>query len=309
MFWQKQQTSLSIACTYNANHYSLAILENNAKVIFHRFLPIQSNMLMAMQELGKEIEHLDLIAHDCSLILLPGQYQLLLMDVMQVPEAEMAKALRWNLKGLSEYDLEDVAIDTFPMPIIESDGKKKMLVALTSLSKLNEKRTLFESAFLNITRVSIIEIGLKNLLAIICNKQGQLANSPSIIMSTYNSMRKLCIVYQNMFYLIRELAVNKADTGQEATNWDNIQYEIERSIAYFVNQQNFPEPKHLFFVPGFHHDIAFLEVIGKKLSLTVELIDINHYLNIQPPINIEQQHDVFYSITGALSDSPIELPK
>lgn len=310
MFWQKKQpTLLTIACTSNTNHYSLAILENNTQVIFHRNVISQNNLILPIQELTKEIEKLDLIAHDCRLVLLPGQYQLLLMDALHVPETEITKALRWNLKGLSEYDLEDIAIDTFNMPVLEGEGQKKILAALTPLSKLNERRALFEGAFLNISSVSIIEMGLKNLWNIIRIKQPHISMSPCIIVSTFNSVRKLCIIYQDTFYLIRELTPSKSAVTDETAIWENIQYEIERSIAYFVNQPNLPEPKHLFFVPGFYPGISFLEAIGKKLSLTVELIDLNNYFAIQPPLNIEQQNEVFYSITGALTEQKVELPK
>ncbi len=307
--WQKKQlTPLSIASTVTDRGYSLAVVENNKQVLFSQNSVNTANPTENMRHLAKDIERLDLIAHNCSLVLLPGQYQLIVMDALNIPEAEMIKALRWNLKGLSDYDLEDVAIDTCPVPMSASDAQKKMFVAITPLTKLNETRTLFETAFLNINHVTIAEMALKNLLSLIYSKQALSAETPLILLSTCNTMRKLHIFYQNMFYLIRELPPNKVDAvaTEEPAELNNIFFEIERSIDFFVNQLNLPDPKYLFFTPGFYRSLNFIQAMGTKLSLTVEMIDLNHYLDIQPALSIEKQHEVFYSIIGALTDTQPE---
>ncbi|MDP3704841.1 MAG: hypothetical protein Q8R24_02890 [Legionellaceae bacterium] len=304
MFWHKKQSKseLSIACSLNENRYSIAVVEQNKRVLFS-----QSRMLtddsdhVVIKSLADDVDRLNLIAHDCKLILLPGQYQLILMDAPNVPEADMAKALRWHLKGFSDYDLDDVLIDSCIVPANHNNDKHKIFAAITPLLALNKKRALLELAFLNVTTVTVAEMALKNVLSLMRLIQIIPDNEPVIVISICNDVRKLHIIYQDIFYLIRALLPAQTKDADDPVELANMHFEIERSIDYCVNELNIPEPKRLLFTPGFHHVINFLKPIGEKLDLIVETIDLNQYLTIEPSLSLEQQHEVFYSITGALT--------
>ncbi|OGV41511.1 MAG: hypothetical protein A3F46_00220 [Legionellales bacterium RIFCSPHIGHO2_12_FULL_42_9] len=308
MFWNKKQkqAELSVASCLNDTHYSIAAVKNNTQVIFSqkREFNEDTRHLMA-KTLAGDVERWNLIAHDCQLVLLPKQYQLILMDALDVPETEMATALRWSMKGLSDYDLATVAIDAFLMPV--TDGQKKAFVAITPQSAIDEKRALFESAFLEVTTISIAEMALKNVVTLISRSETDSQSTPMIVISINDNIRKLHIVYNEMFYLIRELT-SKPDAGSaEPAELDNIAFEIEQSINYCVNKLNLPEPKQLLFTPGFYPIIDRLHNIEEKVALRTTIIDLNHYLTIEQPLSLEEQHGVFYSIAGALCFNQDEL--
>ena len=303
MFWRKKtEAELTIGCCLMDNGYSIAVISDNRQLIFSESRVFNENILHTMpQALAEDVERMQIIAKDAAVVLTPSQYQLLLMDAMNVPEAEMAKALRWNLKGLSEYDLDDVAIDMCAVPS-EENGPHKIFVALTSRTKLDEKIALLQSAFLNVTTVTIAEMALRNLLPLVRVKQPELEHSPVIVISLWDKVRKLHIFYEDLFYLIRELtpATNNSD-AKETIEMTNLTFEIERSIDYCINQLNLPEPKHLFFTPSFYFATKSLKSIGKMLNMHVELIDLNQYLEIEPALPLKKQQDVFFSIISALT--------
>ena len=299
MFWNKKAAEpvLLIACSLCDHGYSIAGVRSNTQVLFSqsRLFNEDSRHLM-MTTLAEDVDRFNLIAHKCRLILIPGQYQLLLIDAPNVPAADMTKALRWSLKGLSDYDLDDVAIDAFLLPILKADDQKKALVAITPLSVLNNKRALLESVFLDVTTISIAEMALKNLLPLMQIEK----EAPFIIISLCGSIRKLHIVYNDTFYLIRELTQDLHPNADEPVEMAGILLEIERSIDYCINKLKLPEPKQLFFTPGFYNATSFFQTLEQKLGLTVSMIDLNQYLKIEPALSLEEQHLVFYSITGAI---------
>lgn len=304
MLWHKKKAKpdLSIACSLSENSYSIAVVEQNKQVIFSQHKVLNDSLDgVVIKSLAEDVERLNLIAHDCRLVLLPGQYQIILMDAPNVPEADMSKALRWHLKGFSDYDLDDVLIDTCLVPTYKANDKQKIFAAITPLSILNQKRAIFESAFLNVTAVTIAEMALKNALSLMRLNHQVSDDAPIIVISLCNNIRKLHIIYQDIFYLIRNLNHGQTEGADDPVELTNIHFEIERSINYCVNELNIPEPKQIFFTPGFYHLIDYLKPIGEKLALTVELIDLNHYLDIVSPLSLEQQYEVFYSITGALT--------
>lgn len=303
MWWkkkQKGQLKQTMSCCLFENGYSIAIVQNNKRVLLsqvHHFSVSELENIASI--LAQEVERLNLIAKDCDLVLIPGQYQLLLMDALDIPEAEMAKALRWNLKGLSDYNLDDVAIDACLVPADEN-SPKKTFVAITPLSELNKKLAIFETAFLNVTSVTIAEMALKNLMPLIRLRLPEIKAAPIIIVSQYDHTRKLHIVYREAFYLIRELIPLPTGNNEEPPEIANLKFEIERSVDFCINQLNLLEPTHLFFTPEFFQHADSIASLGMELSLKAELIDLNQYLEIEPPLAMEKQHEVFYPITGAL---------
>jgi len=302
MFWQKKQDQpeLLVASCLGENSYSIAAVTQDKRVLFCQHRVFNDNAVHQMaKSLADDVDRFNLITHSCQLILLPGQYQLILMDALDVPEADMAKALRWSLKGYSDYDLDDVAIDVFLLPL-ETGDQKKALVALTPLSILNKKRAVYESAFLEITVVSIAEIALKKVLTLMRPSTPNPDEAPIIVITICDTIRKLHIVYQDQFCLIRDLSSSARPAPDEPAELADIIGELERSIDYCVNKLNLPEPKQLFFTPGFHRAVDYFQTIKEKLALDVSIIDLNDYLKMESPLSLEVQHEVFYSIAGAL---------
>jgi MSHA biogenesis protein MshI len=303
--WQKKSSPLNIAVCLDDKSYSIAAIENKHQLVFsHRRVFRETHPQSIAKSLEEDVQHFNLLAQECQLILLPGQYQLILMDAMNVPESELAKALRWSLKGLSDYELDDVALDAFLVPSL--DDQKKAFVTLTPLSTLNEKRHLFESAFLDITKVTIAEMAIKNLMNLILPHNEKTKDTPVIVISLYNNFRKLHLMCNGVFFLVRELTPSQQTASDEPIEMTNILFEMERSIDYCVNKLNLPEPQQLFFTPGFHRAVNFFPQIEEQLKLKVHLIDLNQHLEMSTPLSFEDQHDSFYSIAGAIHSHLIE---
>jgi MSHA biogenesis protein MshI len=310
MWWPQKQTSeptRSIACCLSDTGYSMAVITDNKQVqcdysrVFN-----ESTISQLPQALAKDVDRFNIIGEKCQLILLPGQYQLLLMDAADVPEAEMAKALRWSLKGLSDYDLDDAAIDAFMVPSPEGDSQKKAMIAITPLSLLNQKRALLESAFLDANVASIAEMALGNLFSLMFPEQLEKDSEPMLVVSLYESVRKVHLLHNHTFYLIRELTPGESPVENEPVEMINIIFELERSIDYCLNKLNLPEPKQVFFTPAFHQAVSFFKTIEEKLKLSANIIDLNDYLDIEGKPDLQKQQGMFYSITGAIRGLPNE---
>lgn len=296
--YQLTQSDFTISCSLSDTDYTIAVLEKE-QLIFsqHKIFTPQTLSQMPLS-LGKEIERLELIGAACQLLLMPGQYQLITMDALNVPDAEMAKALRWKLKGLTHYPLDDLAIDVFPMP--NPGMQKKVFVALTPLSTLKKWQTLLESAYLELQSASIADMTLKNIFHSKINAIANMDESaPVIILSQLGQhpVYKLNLIYQGLFYLIRELPPNS--NPEALIDFANIIAEVERSIDYCVNTLTLPSPKCLVFTPGFqeHVDLSGLKEV---LKMDCMVIDINEYIHATPPMNFTAQQAVFYNILGAL---------
>lgn len=298
-----KREKVSISCSISDNDYRLVVIKNHQELLFSEKSSVNKNTPAEIAKvLGERIDALNLVAEPCQLVLQPDQYQLILMDALQMSTEDMIKAFRWRLKGLTNYDLKDIAIDVFSIPPPPNTAIQKVFVAITPLSILQQKKELLQSAYLEPTSITIADMTLKNCLPLVFQKpQADPNDGPFIIISNANSgktLDKLHLSYQGLFYLIRELA--PPDQEEEVINIANVLTEIERSVDHCTNTLQLPEPKYIIFTPWEQLSTELVNAIKQTLKLPVLNIDINSYLTIPSPLSVKDQHDVFYNIMGAL---------
>jgi hypothetical protein len=126
----KGQSKRSIACCLGEKSYSLAGIKNNSELLFWVRKDFEDKGDLFAKSFAEDVERFDLLGASCRVVLAPGQYQLLLMDALEVPEEEMAKAIRWRLKGLVEYPINDIALDVFIVPPHGVVGTLQVLVVI-----------------------------------------------------------------------------------------------------------------------------------------------------------------------------------
>ena len=295
-----------IACCLGENSYSIVALQDNKKLLFNIFREFDEKPEQMVRSFIEDVDRLKLVGSGCRVVLAPGQYQLLLMDALDVPEDDMAKALRWRLKGLVEYPLNDIALDVFVVPAHGVVGqRKKVFVAVTLLSALKKKLDMLEAAFLEVESVGIGEIALRNLLALVPGLQGE----PVIAISLEKGLCQLQILHNNALYLVRELALNQKLIDENDPQAQNILLEIQRSIDYCLSELKLPEPKHIVFTPSFYQATSLLQLLRDELSKDIILLNLADYLEMEPPLTLKEQQDCFYGIGGALTytaDEPLE---
>ena len=168
---KERAPTVKLSCSIDEEAYRFVVMGQNNELIFSEKNALTHKSLKEMTlVLGERVDELNLIAAPCQLILLPGQYQLILMDALQMSDEDMIKAFRWRLKGLTDYDLKDLAIDLFSLPTVSSVVPKKVFVALTPLSVLNKYRQLLQSAYLEPTSITIADMALRNCLKLLAQK-------------------------------------------------------------------------------------------------------------------------------------------
>lgn len=288
-----------LSCCLKETSFTLAAIKDNKQLLFthHQVLNEPTSPPLA-KALADEIDRRDLIGYPCHLTLAPGQYQLILMDVPEQSTNTQEKSLRANLKGLSEYPLDDVLIDAFPAPKTKGEHQKKTFVALTPASKLQTNLAVCSSAFLNVVEVGIPEIAIKNFLSLIPTNKAQ-EKTPLIFITLNTNTCKLHLFYQNNIYFVRDLIRTPSLVEDEMADIENMIHEIERSVDYCVSQLQLPEPSRLFLAPGFQLKENYIQQFKEKFKFETNLFDFNQYLEMEQPMSIEDQQTNFYTILGA----------
>lgn len=289
--------SKALCCLISEYGYSLVGLESARSIGFcedHYFTSPTPSLIE--KSLSEDVEKYHLHGRSCQVILTPALYQLLLMDAPAVAEHEMAKALRWQLKGLIDYPLNDIAIDTFTVPPHGAGlARKKVFCSITLQSALINNMTLFENCLLNVTAIGIAELALSRLVSL----EHLPSQAPSIVISFDDETCQLHVYYDGDLYLLRTLSMSKTIVHPGSSANQNMLLEIQRSIDYCLMELKFPEPKRVFFTPSFYEASDLFIFLQAELGKEVKLLDVNSFFT-SPPIAPEVLAKTFYAIGGAL---------
>jgi len=68
------------------------------------------------QGLHKAGQDMHLGQYQCAALLKPGEYQLLLVEAPNVPKDELKSAIRWRIKDMIDYHIDDATVDVLDIP-------------------------------------------------------------------------------------------------------------------------------------------------------------------------------------------------
>lgn len=297
---KKLSSQASMACFLAEQSYSLSALKNNKEVIFSLTREFsQEEPSLFSTTLAKDVKNLNAIGASCRLILSHQLYQLILMDTLDIPEHEKRKAFRWRLDGLVDYPLNDVAVDAFLLPS-QGVNKNKAYVAATRLSSLTASLEIFKAAYLKISQVTLSELALKNLFALIFPTEA----CPIIVVNLNNKGYQILGIYQNQLCMVRELA-SVSLFQDNVLDTDTMILEIQRSMDYLISEVRIPQPKELVFTPGFPFTDELLTAFELGLEKNITLLDLNNYFEMPTHLDLSEQKNALYSICGAIAPSPL----
>jgi len=169
----------------------------------------------------------------CQLILSSSQYQIVQVDKPDVPESEIAGALKWQIKELVTYSPEDMLLDYFNSPTLP-DGSEKLYVVCTALSPLKDLVHSLLSEEITLTAITIEEFAFARLLSFSDDAQMLVCQQP-------NEDVFILIIKQGQICFHRRLRgfAQLASKTEEELSYgliDTLSLEIQKSSDYFERQ-------------------------------------------------------------------------
>jgi len=126
-----------------------AVDQEKPEIRYCHFQPLDSIEHFS-DVLNQLVEEQGLQGVPCHWVLQPGDYQLLLEDVLDVPPHELSAAAKWHVKDLLDMPLREAAIDTFVVP---EHGitvqRNKMYVVASQISRLQKFSDLINESGLH----------------------------------------------------------------------------------------------------------------------------------------------------------------
>jgi MSHA biogenesis protein MshI len=242
----------------------------------------------------------------CSWMLQQEDYQVLTIEELPVTAEEMQNAIRWKIKKLLSFPIEDALIDSFiiPAPLV-TDGKKSMSAVVAKISYISPIVDQLRMAGLNLTLIDIPELGLRNISALYEDDEHSTA-----LVSLREKNSNLLITRQKEFYLSRRIDWNLqflVETDEKTTDdsLDRLALELQRSFDYYQTQWRCPPPGRVLLGSAKVLTTQTAEYLSQRLTVPIQLLNLNNTLRCKNELSMEHQSRCLSIIGGALRD---EIP-
>ena len=284
------------------------VRDAKAVVELSSFYP--SNASLSSESLEKVSKDLKAANFLFGTMLSGGEYQMLMVDAPNVPQDELKTAVRWRLKDMLDFHVDDATIDVLGIPIDpNAPSRAHSMFAIAARNALIQARQgLFAEAKVELNVIDIPEMAQRNISALLETEGRGLA-----MLSFDGDGGLLTITFKGELYLSRRIDVTlpqllEPDTDKQQTCFDKITLELQRSLDHFDRQFNYVNVIKLLLAPtgaqGLH------EYLAANLYMPVEAMGLEDVFDLSKApalLDVEQQQRFFLTLGAALRHEEVVL--
>jgi MSHA biogenesis protein MshI len=256
--------------------------------------------LQGVDRLAKELgfEH-----YQCSTLLSPGEYQLLLVEAPNVPRAELKTAIRWRIKDLLDYHVDDATVDVLEVPRNPAGGERGhsmyAVAARNNLIKACIGR--FDAAHIPLSVIDIEETAQRNIAALFERDDLGLAMlhlGEDQGLLTINFRQEL-VLARRIEAGIRPLLAQEGPAREE--HLQRILLELQRTFDHFDRQFAYVPVAKLMLAPD-PGDSGLLEYLAANLDMPVERARLSGAISFGARAELEPEEEwrLFHLIGASL---------
>ncbi len=266
--------------------------------------------------LQKMVKQHGLNKYYCSTCAQPGRYRILMLERPgNVPEDELLPAVRWRVKELIDFSLDDAILDVFSLPG-QGMQQRNLNVVVAKRSDLEPRVRELQIAGCILDSIDIVEMAIRNITLLMPeDDQGS-----AVIYLGENSGR-IVITRKGGLYLSRvvdigmgHLRVEEDDSGLRMEREDLISaqhmqslleryaLEMQRSLDYYESHFPVPPIKQVLLTPVGDLNSTMESYLASVMRLPVKVIDLNDILECSDIIDRNMQEKCLLAIGVALRD-------
>ncbi|MDM7322532.1 MAG: hypothetical protein P3W87_004445 [Gammaproteobacteria bacterium] len=197
---------------------------------------------------------------------------LLQLSLPDVPEAELASALKFRAREISPLPVDDMVLDYVEVPGIRARGRERIgYCAVARLSQMRALRDAIKASGMALTAIDINDMVLHYLLA---RFQPGEENSALLFMGAQES--RVIVARSDRLYLFRISNIG-AHHFAEGTNLDlgrveGLVLEIQRTLDFYDSHFTDPPPRQIWLAPEWPFIPHLTRQLGDQLRLPVHEI-------------------------------------
>jgi MSHA biogenesis protein MshI len=240
---------------------------------------------------------------NCTTLLSPAEYQLLVVEAPNVPREELKAAIRWRIKDLIDYHVDDASVDVLDIPIERAAAPRghSMFAVAARNSAIQSCVEKYHGAGVPLSVIDIPETAQRNISTLYADEGRGVA-----LLHVGDEGGLLTISYAGELYLSRRIevsaaALSHADTSRKDDYFQRILLELQRTFDHVERQFPWAAVSKLLIAPE-PADSGLGEFLRGNVDIAVEAVDLRDQLRFpaeQDP-DLPTQWRLFHLIGASL---------
>lgn len=213
-------------------------------------------------------------------VLAGGEYQMLSVEAPNVPQEELKTAVRWRLKDMLDFHVDDATIDVLAIPVDRNGTShaNQIFVVAARNSVVELRQHMFEAAGAALSVIDIPEMAQRNISTLV---QG---DGRGLAMLSFDADGGLLTVSSGgELYLTRRMDVTlsqlqETDAARLQGHHDKITLELQRSLDHFDRQYHYINVGRLMLAPN--SAVGLHEYLAQNLYMPVEKLNLADVLDL-----------------------------
>ena len=241
--------------------------------------------------------------YQCSTLLAPGEYQMLQVEAPNVPQTELKTAIRWRIKDMLEYHVDDATVDVLEVPRNPAGGERgHSMYAVTARNEVIQACIgRFEAARIPLSVIDIQETSQRNVAALFERDERGLA-----MLYLDDDQGLLTINFRGELAFARRIEVGKqaltsASGSAREEQFQRILLELQRTLDHFDRQFTYVTIAKLMLAPD-PEETGLLDYLAANLDIPVERVRLSGAIAFGSRAELEPEEEwrLFHLIGAAL---------
>lgn len=266
------------------------------------FFPIDGIPVSDMlTRLAKEMH---LAQYQCTTLLAPVEYHLLSVEAPNVPPEELKTAIRWRLKDMLDFHVDDATVDVLNVPFDKNSPQRthSMYAVAARNQIIEQKQRLFIDAKIPLGVIDIPEMAQRNIAALLETDGRGIA-----FLSFDESGGLLTVSYTKELYMARRIDISLSHLQRQNDDMqalhERVTLEVQRSLDHFDRQYHFIPLSTLVILPIGANTEALRASLAAGLNVSVETFDMEAIFDMSkvPAMQTQEaQQRLFFTLGAAL---------
>lgn len=209
-----------------------------------------------------------------------GEYQFLQVDPPDVPPEEMKEAMRWRIKGMVDFPVDQATLDVLEVPeAAEGVRSRFVFVACAPNEVLGARIQSLQQARIDIEAIDVPETVQRNIAALY-EPPGR-----GVAMLGFSAEGGLLtFTYRGELLAFRRLEITldqltNADPDDRQALFDRIVLEMQRSLDTFEHQHHYVSLAQLMVMP-LPEEVGLAAYLAQNLYVLVEAVDLAKVMDL-----------------------------
>lgn len=256
------------------------------------------------EALARRLQQLGLTRRPCTTVMALGDYTVLSVEAPAVPLEELRAAVRWQVKELIDFHIDDAVIDVFDAPASGAHGRQNNLyVVVSRLGTVRERVDLLQGAEARLEAIDIPELVLRNITE-------RLPEDEAGVGFVYLTRERglVIVTRQSTLYFARTLELGYAAlAGGDTAQFDHLVLEVQRSLDYYDRYFVQPPVAGLVLAPTVEPLPGLEDYLHTSLGLAVRTLDLSEIIACDRPLDAATQARCLPAVAAALREESTSL--